>query len=184
MQASSIATVAEPYAQALMAIAQQENLVDRFGQDVADLRELLKLSPDFGRALASPIVTEAQKKNLLQALVGEQLHPTVATFLKLLVDRKRIAFLEAITEKFQALLRELTHTVLAEVTSTTELTEDQRAQVVEKVKQLTGAANVELETSLDPDLIGGVVLKVGSQVIDSSLRGQLRRLSLSLGAAV
>lgn len=179
---STIATVAEPYAQALMAIAQKEDLAARFGEDVAYLRELLKISDDFGRALASPIVADSQKKSLLQTLAGEQVHPLVGNFLKILVDRKRIAFLDAVCEKYQALLRELTNTVLAEVTTTTELNDDQRQQVVEKVKQLTGAAQVELATTIDSDLIGGAIIKVGSQVIDSSLRGQLRRMALSLGA--
>ncbi|MEB3175859.1 MAG: ATP synthase F1 subunit delta, partial [Cyanobacteriota bacterium] len=72
----------------------------------------------------------------------------------------------------------------AEVTSALKLTESQRETVAAKVKQLTGAEAVELETAIDPDIIGGVVIKVGSQVFDSSLRGQLRRIGLNLGGAL
>jgi F-type H+-transporting ATPase subunit delta len=77
-------------------------------------------------------------------------------------------------------VRDRTSTVLAQVTSVTELSNEQRDRVKEKVKAMTNANDVELETTLDPDLIGGVVIKVGSQVLDASLRGQLRRIGLSL----
>ena len=64
------------------------------------------------------------------------------------------------------------------------MNDGQRQAIVEKVKTLTGAAGVELQTKVEPDLIGGVIVKVGSQVFDSSLRGQLRRIGLSLGAEI
>jgi F-type H+-transporting ATPase subunit delta len=101
-------------------------------------------------------------------------------FLQLVIDKKRTAFLISILEQFLALVRDRTSTVLAQVTSVTELSNEQRDRVKEKVKAMTNANDVELETTLDPDLIGGVVIKVGSQVLDASLRGQLRRIGLSL----
>ncbi|MEY2984419.1 MAG: synthase delta chain, partial [Cyanobacteriota bacterium] len=82
------------------------------------------------------------------------------------------------------LWRQLTNTVLAEVTSALKLTDGQQDQVREKVKQLTGAQAVELSTNIDPEILGGIVIKVGSQVFDSSLRGQLRRVGISLGATL
>jgi F-type H+-transporting ATPase subunit delta len=69
------------------------------------------------------------------------------------------------------------------VTSTVELSDEQRQTVVEKVKAMTGAQQVDLETSIDQDLIGGVVIKVGSQVLDASIRGQLRRLTNALNSS-
>ncbi|MFM6199922.1 MAG: ATP synthase F1 subunit delta, partial [Dolichospermum sp.] len=72
--------------------------------------------------------------------------------------------------------------VLAEITSAVPLTESQQQAITEKVITLTKAAKVELATKIDSDLIGGVIIKVGSQVIDASLRGQLRRLSLRLSS--
>jgi F-type H+-transporting ATPase subunit delta len=101
-------------------------------------------------------------------------------FLMILVERRRILFLEGILKQFQALLRQLKQTVVAEVSSAVELTDAQRQSVTEKVKAMTSAHEVELDTKIDPDLIGGVIIKVGSQVIDASLRGQLRRIGISL----
>ena len=67
--------------------------------------------------------------------------------------------------------------------SAVEVTEAQQQAVREKVQAMTSARSVELSTKLDPDLIGGVIIKVGSQVVDASLRGQLRRIGIRLSSA-
>lgn len=176
------AQVVDPYAEALMSLAQSSDLVDRFGEDVAGLLNLLKESPELQEFLYNPVVKGEDKKAVLQRIVGDQLHPYMKNFLNLLVDRRRILFVEGIAKQYQSLLRQLKQTVLAEVTSAVELTEAQQQAVREKVMAMTGAHQVDLETKIDSDLIGGVVIKVGSQVIDASLRGQLRRLGLRLSS--
>ena len=101
-------------------------------------------------------------------------------FLMLLVDRRRIILVEGIAQEYLALLRQLNQIVLAEVISAVPLTDEQQQTIKEKVKSMTNAQQVELNSKIDSDIIGGVIIKVGSQVVDSSLRGQLRRLSLRL----
>lgn len=174
--------IAEPYAQALMSVAESNNLTERFGEEIRGLLSLLENSPELRQCLTSPVIREDKKKEILNQVMGNDTHAYLKNFLMLLVDKRRLFFLEAVCEQYLALLRELTHTVLAEVTSATELNEEQRRAVSEKVKSLTGASSVELQTSVNRDLIGGVVIKVGSQIFDASLRGQLRRISLSLGS--
>jgi F-type H+-transporting ATPase subunit delta len=96
------------------------------------------------------------------------------------VDRRRILFLGDICRQYQALLRELKQAVLAQVISTVELNDDQKQAVRQKVLSMTNAQDVDIETQIDADLLGGVIIKVGSQVVDASLRGQLRRIGVSL----
>jgi F-type H+-transporting ATPase subunit delta len=177
------AEVVEPYAEALMSVAQSHDLKDRFGEEVNSLLRLLKDSEELRQFLASPIVDTEAKKAVLQQILGDQVHPYLRNFLMILVDRRRILFLEQIGKHYQTILRKLNQTVLAEVTSTVDLTEAQQQAIREKVTAMTGAHQVELETHLDPDLIGGVIIRVGSQVVDASLRGQLRRISLRLSSA-
>jgi F-type H+-transporting ATPase subunit delta len=172
--------ILEPYAAALMSIAQTNDLVDRFGEDISGLLNVLRESEPLRQFLSNPFVKPDAKKAVLQQIVGDQVHPLVRNFLLVLVDRRRIAFLEGVCQQFQALLRQLKQTVLAEVTSAVPLNEGQRQAVSEQVIGLTGARQVELETKLDPDLLGGVIIKVGSQVVDASLRGQLRRIGMRL----
>ncbi|PSB24609.1 ATP synthase F1 subunit delta [Stenomitos frigidus] len=175
--------ISAPYAQALMSLAKSEDLSDRFGEDAASILNLLKESPDLDQFLASPVIDLDAKKAVLQQVLGDQVHPHVRNFLLLIVDHRRVAFLSGILRQYQALLRELNQTALAEVISAVELNEGQQQTVRDRVVALTGARQVDLETTIDPDLIGGVIIKVGSQIIDASLRGQLRRISLKLGSA-
>jgi F-type H+-transporting ATPase subunit delta len=177
------AQVLEPYAQALMDLAQANNLTDRIGEDIAGLLNLLKESPELQQFLSNPIVKAEDKKAVLGRIGGDEIHPLTRNFLNLLVDRRRILFLEGICQQYQALLRKLKQTVLAEVTSTVELNDEQKQAVREKVMSITGAHQVDLDTRIDPNLIGGVIIKVGSQLIDASLRGQLRRIGIRLTSA-
>ncbi|HBB33203.1 MAG TPA: F0F1 ATP synthase subunit delta [Cyanobacteria bacterium UBA8803] len=177
------AGVVEPYAEALMSVAQSNNLTQQFGEDVESLLNLLAESPELQQFLGSPVVKAEDKEAVLQRIAGDQMHPYMVNFLKILVQRRRILFLEVICKQYQALLRKLNQTVLAEVTSAVALNEGQQQAIREKVIGITGARNVELDTKIDPDLIGGVIIKVGSQVIDSSLRGQLRRIALRLSSS-
>jgi F-type H+-transporting ATPase subunit delta len=183
MKGSSLSLeIAEPYAQALMSVAQSNNLTERFGDDLRGLLSLLENSPELKECLTSPVIKENNKKAILERIIGSDAHPYLQNFLKLLIDKRRLVFIEAVCQQYLDLLRKLTNTVLAEVTSATELNQEQRNAVTEKVKSLTAARAVELKTSVNTDLIGGVVIKVGSQIFDASLRGQLRRISLSLGS--
>jgi len=177
---SFIAEITEPYAEALMSLAKSHNLSDRFGEDVSFILSLLQESDELRQFLGSPLPEANDKKQVLRQIAGEQLHPYMLSFLMLLVDRRRILFLEGICQQYQALLRKLNRTVLAEVSSTVELTEEQQQTVIAKVQQMTDAERVELQTNIDPELIGGVFVKVGSQVLDASIRGQLRRITNSL----
>ena len=174
------AQVLEPYAQGLMSAAQGQNLADRIGEDMRSLIEVIQSSSELQQLLANPFVTLNAKKAILERVVGDSVHPYTRNFLKLLVDRRRILFLEGICQQYLALLRKLNQTVLAEVTAAVALSEAQQQQVREKVLGITGARSVDLEIKIDPEIIGGVIIKVGSQFIDASLRGQLRRLGVSL----
>jgi F-type H+-transporting ATPase subunit delta len=183
MRNSSIGTeVAEPYAKAFMSLADGQDLADRFGQDAAYLQQLLQESTEFAEFLGSPIINSETKKSVLRQVAESEIHPYTLNFLMLLVDRGRILFLEQVCQRYQTLLRERNQTALAEVTSTVELTQEQRQSIIDRVKAFTNSRQVELKTQLDPNIIGGVIVKVGSQVLDASLRGQLRRLAVRLSA--
>ncbi|XWK86501.1 MAG: ATP synthase F1 subunit delta [Phormidium sp.] len=172
--------VAEPYAEAMMSVAQGQNLTEKFGEDARGLIEVVESSPELQKFLGDPLVPAAKRKEVIRQIIGDQVHPIMMSILMLLVDKKRIRFLEPICQEYLNRLREINQTVLAEVTSAVELNEDQKHSVREKVKSLSGAQQVELATKVDRDLIGGVIIKVGSQVFDASMRGQLRRISLRL----
>ncbi len=176
------AQVVDPYAEALMSIAQERNLTDNFGEIMRNLANLLEESPELQGLLENPLISSDDKKAVLQRIVGNT-NEYLQSFLKVLVDRRRVMFLELVCKKYLEILRDLNNAVLAEVTSATELDESQKRAISDKVKSITGATSVEIKTSIDADLIGGVIIKVGSQVLDASIQGQLRRISYSLMSA-
>ena len=182
MNNAATTEIAQPYAQALLSLAQSKNLTEDFGTDARTFLSLLTGSKELENYLSNPFIQAENKKNLLKQVLGDGVSPYLRNFLLLLVDRRRISFLAAILQQYLVLLRQLNQTVLAEVTSTVALTEAQQQAITEKVIAITKARLVELETKIDKELIGGVIIKVGSQVIDASLRGQLRRLTLSLNS--
>jgi F-type H+-transporting ATPase subunit delta len=137
-------------------------------------------SEELQQFLANPVIKADDKKAVISQIIGDEMNPYMRNFLMLLVDRGRILFLDRIGQQYLALLRKLNQTVLAEVTSTVELNDGQKEALVERVKGITNATDVEIQTQIDPSLIGGVIIKIGSQVIDASLRGQLRRIGVSL----
>ena len=177
------AQVVEPYAEALMSVAQSNSLVDQFGDTIRSLLNAMTEVPELRSFLENPLIKAEDKKAVIRQIVGEETNDYLLNFLRLLVDRRRIIFIEAIGQKYLELQRQLNNTVLAEVASAVELSEEQKQSVSTKVKELTGAQGVELRTKIDPGLIGGVIIKVGSQVFDASLRGQLRRISVNLTSA-
>ncbi|BAU63949.1 ATP synthase F1, delta subunit [Stanieria sp. NIES-3757] len=174
--------IAEPYAQALMSVAQQNNLTEQFGDNFRQLISLMEESEEFSAFVANPIIKAEDKKNVLRRVLGDSANPYLINFLMLLIDKRRIIFLKQVAEQYLSLLRKLNQTVLAEAIAAKELTDSQKQAVIDRVKAISKAQNVELKTSVDPNLIGGVVIKIGSQVIDASLRGQLRRISMSLNS--
>jgi F-type H+-transporting ATPase subunit delta len=172
--------VVDPYAEALVSLASGQGLLDTFTADVRFIAAVLQATPELGQFLASPLVKTEAKKNLLQQVFVDQIHPLLLNALQLLTDRRRIMFLGALCQRFLELQRKLQNIVLAEVTAAVPLTEAQQQSIRERVKDFTQASSVELQISQDPTVLGGVILKIGSQVIDLSLRGQLRRLALQL----
>ncbi len=175
--------IAEPYAQALMSVAQQNNLTEEFGGICRDIESLMEESRDFRDFIANPVINpEAKKAVLGQVFQGSNAY--FINFLMLLVDKRRIAFLKEVAAQFSNLLRKLNQVVLAEVTSAKDLNDGQKQALVERVKNVTEARDVELKIVVDPELIGGVIIKVGSKVIDASVRGQLRRIGMSLSSVV
>jgi F-type H+-transporting ATPase subunit delta len=175
--------IAAPYAQALLSIAQSKGDLDEMSAIAGSFLNLLTASKELSAFLSNPITSSDAKKSVLTQVLGEDTSSQMKNFLMLLVDRGRIYLVEPILQQFQAKVRELNQTVLAEVTSAVALSDEQKETVRQKVQGMTQAKSVELAARIDPELIGGVVIQIGSQVLDASIRGQLRRIGLQLGAS-
>jgi F-type H+-transporting ATPase subunit delta len=173
-------TFLNPYAEAMMSVAQSQNLLDKFNDNCNTVLQVLNDSADLQQFVESPIVKATDKKAVIQKVFGESVDPMMLNLIMVLVDRGRISFLSGVCQQYQVMLRKLRGDVLAEVTTAVALTEDQASSIKDRVKAMTGANNVDIMAKIEPTIVGGVIIKVGSQIIDSSLRSQLRLIGMSL----
>jgi F-type H+-transporting ATPase subunit delta len=170
----------EPYAEALLSLAKQHNLLDDFSRDAVAIREILKSSVELQTFLDNPTLVADQKRPVVQQVFGSGINPLMLNFLNLLLDRNRIGYLDGILSRFKTLVRQQRNIALAEVTTAVPLNDAQTATVIDKVKAMTGAQDVELDVRIDPEIIGGVIVQAGSKVFDASVRSQLKRIGIAL----
>ena len=173
-------TITTPYAEAFLQVASGRKEVDEVVQEAKAVLSLWKECPEFRDAMASPVLEVDSKKRALEKLFSKEVKPSFLNLLKLLADRQRIGYLDAVLERMLELYREQRNIALATVTSASSLSEDQQSEILKKIQTIAGTNNLELNLKVDPELIGGFVVSVGSKVIDASLSGQVRRLGLAL----
>ena len=176
-----VSKVVEPYAEALIDLAKSSGTVKETTNDINIVSQFLANSSDLKKFLGNPLITRDAKKGVLKDVLGEQIGEKTLTFLMLLVDRGRIAYLDGIAYKFLELSYKEESIEIAKVTSSVQLSAQQQKTIAEKLKKITGAKQIKLALKVDPQLIGGFTIEIGSKLIDTSIRGQLKQISTLLG---
>jgi F-type H+-transporting ATPase subunit delta len=174
--------VSEPYAEALLSLAQANDTLKETTNDMNIVSQFLVNSSDLTKFLANPLITRGAKKNVVKDVLGEQVSADTLKFLLLLVDRSRISLLNGIAQKFLELSYKQESIAIAKVTSSVQLSAEQQQNIAEKLKSISGAKQIKLALKVDPNLIGGFTVEIGSKLIETSIRGQLRQISSLLGA--
>jgi F-type H+-transporting ATPase subunit delta len=178
----SVGKIVEPYAEALLELANSNDSLKETTNDMNIVSQFLVNSSDLKKFLGNPLITREAKKNVIKDILGEQINPTTLTFLMLLVDRGRISLLDTLAQRFLELSYKTEKIEIAKITSSIQLSADQQKNIAEKLKTITGAKQIKLALKVDPALIGGFTVEIGSKLIDTSIRGQLKQISNLLGA--
>ena len=173
--------VAEPYAEALLDLANSSDTLKETTNDMNVVSQFLANSNDLKKFLGNPLITREAKKSVVNDILGEQVDSRTLKFLLLLVDRNRIEVLESIAQKFLELSYKYESNEVAKVISSVQLSAGQQKEIAEKLKIITGAKQIKLALKVDPQLIGGFTIEIGSKMIDTSIRGQLKQISYLLG---
>jgi F-type H+-transporting ATPase subunit delta len=177
-----LSKVAVPYAEALLDLAKSNDSLKETTNDMNIVSQFLANSSDLKKFLGNPLFTKAAKKNVVKDILGEQIDGSTLKFLLLLVERGRIENLDSIAQKFLELSFKQESIEIAKITSSIQLSAQQQKDIAEKLKVITGAKQIKLALKVDPALIGGFTIEIGSQMIDTSIRGQLKQISSLLGA--
>jgi F-type H+-transporting ATPase subunit delta len=177
-----LSKVAEPYAEALLDLAKSNDSLKETTNDMNIVSQFLANSSDLKKFLGNPLITRDAKKNVVKDILGEQIGGNTLKFLLLLIDRNRIQVLDSIAQKFLELSYKQESIEIAKVVSSIQLSGEQQKEIAEKLKIITGAKQIKLALKVDSQLIGGFTIEIGSKMIDTSIRGQLKQISYLLGA--
>ena len=173
-------TMAVRYARALADVVPGEADLQRAQAELEQVRDLLRGNAQLCRGLAASAMPAFKRKAVAEKAFGAAgLHPACRRLLVLLAEEGDLDLIEDLTEAFTALVDERRRIVGAEVTTAVPLPADRAEDYRRSLEQMTGRT-VRLKTRIDPEILGGVVTRIGSEVYDGSLRSQLRRLQQAL----
>lgn len=168
--------VAQRYATALFALAGEKGLYDAVAADLRILTDAIDASSDLRTLIYSPVFTRAEQTAAVAKLAGKaELTDITKKFLGVLATNRRLAALADVAHIYKVKLAEQRGEHTAEVTSASALRPGQLESLREKLTAKLGG-RVTLDLKVDPEIIGGLVVKVGSRMIDSSIRSKLERI--------
>jgi len=169
-------SLARRYARAVVEIGTANGNLDKLGGDLRSLAKAMHDSAELITALTNPAIRRADRRRVLDGLLQRiGTAPHTKNLVYLLLDGERLGSLEAISRELDAMIEARSGRVSAEVTSAKPLDATQLSQIINALEKLSGK-KVAVTPREDPDLLGGVVAKVGDTVYDGSLRTQLRTL--------
>ncbi len=176
-ESASISTgIASRYATAVFELAKEASGLDALGADTETLGDALATSPDFRALIASPIYSrDAQGKAVTAVAEKMGLSDTFRNTLALMASKRRLFVLPQLVRELARLIAEEKGEVTAEVTAAQALTDAQQAKLAATLKARVGS-DVKINMAVDESLIGGLVVKVGSRMIDTSIRSKLAAL--------
>jgi F-type H+-transporting ATPase subunit delta len=180
---SSGGGLADRYAAALYAHASDANALDEVIDQMEALGRLIDESADLRRLLASPLVDVNTAQQATRAVLGAQgFDHIVQNFVGVIVSNRRLGALRRIVNAFAALVAEKRGLIVAEVETAYPLSDLQEQQLRARLIE-AGYGNVEIIKRVDPSLLGGLVVKIGARLYDTSLKSRLQRLQYAMKGA-
>lgn len=175
-----ISGVAERYASSLFELAQESGSIDKVSSDLDRFQALLDESEDLRRLVASPVFSAEDQQKAVTAIAAKAgISGLVGNFLKVVAGNRRLFALQGMVRAFRVIAAEHRGEITAEVTSAHALTAAQETELKSALKGVTGK-DVAVAVKVDPSILGGLIVKVGSRQIDTSLRTKLSTLKLAL----
>ena len=163
------------YAKAILSFSLDQQKEVQVNNDMLLIANSIKESEDLQLLLASPVLKSDEKRAALKEVFSKNISSLSIGLIDLLIDNKRIAILEDVAEKFTVLFDELKGIEVAKVTTAIPLTDALNKQVLAKVKEITGK-EATIESTVNPDILGGFILRIGDVQYDASISNKLQVL--------
>ena len=175
--------ISERYGSALYDLASEKKCIDSILNDFEVAEKVLKESSELRQLIRSPLVNSDEKLNILLKIFSQSnLHDLTTTFLKVLSDNKRISNLISIILQFKKINSEKRGDITADITSADELSEDEKNNITNQLKNSLGQ-KLSLNFDVDKNIIGGLIVRVGSKMIDTSILNKINKLKIAMKGA-
>jgi F-type H+-transporting ATPase subunit delta len=172
--------LAERYATALFALADERRALDAVAGDLASMRTLISESADLRRMIRSPVIARGEQGRAIAALAERaELQQVTRNFLGLLAKNRRLFALPEMIRHFLAELARRRGEVTAEIAVAQELSQGQRERITAEIARAAGQ-KVTLDIRVDPSLLAGLTVRLGSRLVDASLKSKLHRLEMAM----
>ena len=168
------------YGDALFELALERNALDSIAEQVDVLAQAFAENPELLKLLNHPKINKEEKISVIENIFKGRFSDDIVGFLVIIVEKDRGAEIDGILNYFQAKVREYKKIGVARVTSAVELSVGQKQRVEEKLLQQTSYESFQVEYSVDASLIGGMVIRIGDRVVDSSIRTKLDNMTKNL----
>ncbi len=176
-----VSDVAGRYASALFSLAQDNRQTDSVAQALAKLDALIAESPDLERLVRSPVFSAADQLKGLDAILDrEDIGGIAANFVRLVTVKRRLFFIRGMIAAYRKLYDASRGVTRAEVTTAMAISDANLAALKDQLKAASGGREVDLDVKVDPSIIGGLTVKLGSRMIDGSLRTKLNAIRLAM----
>ena len=172
--------VSKTYGDALFAVALESNRMDEFFEAVKVVADLLRTNEEFGKLMNHPKITKEDKVKIVEETFGSRIPKEITGIMTLLVTKGRAEAILSVFDYFINLVKEEKKIGSASVTTAVSLTDAQKAKVEQKLLDTTKYESFEMNYSVDESLIGGMVIRIGDRVVDSSIKTKLYELSRDL----
>jgi ATP synthase F1 delta subunit len=173
--------IARVYAEALFDVAKEKGNLDRIHDELAEFAEALEGSREMQMFFFSPYFSSAEKREGIERTISDA-DPEFVNFLELLVEKHRMPLIFRIRRQFEQRWKEDHRKLDVTVTSAVELDSEVVKRVGKEIEKQTGRS-VDLQSAVDEDILGGIVLQVGNMVLDASIRSRLEKLRKTVAAA-
>ena len=172
--------VSKTYGDALFAVALEDNRMDEFFEAVKVVADLLRTNEEFGKLMNHPKITKEDKVKIVEETFGDKIPKEITGIMTLLVTKGRAEAILSVFDYFINLVKEEKKIGSASVATAVALTDAQKAKVEQKLLDTTKYESFEMNYSVDESLIGGMVIRIGDRVVDSSIKTKLFELTREL----
>ena len=169
--------LATRYAKSILDLAVERGQLEQVYSDMLYLQQLTKMSRDFLNLLRSPVVPTDKKLAVVETVTGKNISELTSGFTKLLINKGREGELPEVITAFVNQYKAKKGIYIVKLTTAIPVSEDLKNSIINQVKQTSDMKNIELESKVDPGIIGGFVLQAGDKLIDASISYDLQTIS-------